>query len=163
MNKQIFLGVAWRLTPAFLAFSWWRLANMLWDPLGCTGDIKRISGCSWIGYGLTDFVAGGLFLGYILWLPLLLLGVWSAGMYLQKNLRIQGQPILAFNYREAYALSLKSMLIWLVVSGVGASTVLAALYPNKPASLIQWACLFVIWVPLWTICSWASEKVKKYA
>ena len=161
MNKQIVWGIVWRLTPAFLAFACMHLANILWEPLGCTGNVKMISGCSFRGHDVTIFVGSSLFWGYILWLPLLLLGILGAGKHIQEKLLLHGQTIPAFNYRDAYKASLKSLLIWFVVSGIGACAVLVAFYPKKPESFIEWVGLLGIWVPLWSAFSWFSEKVKQ--
>ena len=161
MNWHIAKGIVLRLTPALLAFAWSQLANNLLEPLGCTGNVKMISGCSFKGHDVTSFISNGIFWGYILWLPLLLLGIWGAGKHLQENLVSCGQTIPVFNYRDAYKVSVKSLLIWTVVSGLGASVVLVALYPKKPESLIEWAVLLGIWVPLWSALGWFSEKEKQ--
>ena len=161
MNKQIAWGIVWRLTPALLAFTFMHLANYLWEPLGCTGNVKMISGCNFRGHDVTRFIGSGLFWGYILWLPLLLLGIWGAGKHVQEKMLSHGQTVPAFNYRDAYTISLKSLLIWVVVSGAAACAILVALYPKKPESFIEWVGLFGIWVPLWSAFSWLSEKRKQ--
>ncbi|MBK8674830.1 MAG: hypothetical protein IPN27_00130 [Cellvibrionales bacterium] len=161
MNKQIVSGIVWRLMPAFLAFTCMHLANILWEPLGCTGNVKMISGCNFKGHDVTIFIGSGIFWGYLLWLPFLLLGILGAGKHVQEKLLSHGQTVPAFNYRDVYKVSLKSLLIWVVVSGVGACAVLVALYPKQPESLIEWVGLLGIWVPLWSAFSWFSEKVKQ--
>jgi len=160
MERKLFQGILLRITPALLVFVWWKLSNILWKPLGCTGNVKMLSGCSYNGLDVTSFVSNGLFWGYILWLPLLLLGIFGAGKHVQKELLSQGYNIPIFNYKDAYTISLKSLLIWVFVSGAGTCSVLVALYPEQPESLIEWVALVGVWVPLWSTLSWFAEKGK---
>ncbi|MEZ5493012.1 MAG: hypothetical protein R3E61_00085 [Pseudomonadales bacterium] len=141
MNKQIAQDCV-EINASTLVFAWAQLANNLWEPLGCIGNIKMISGCSFKGHDVTSFISNGLFWGYILWLPLLLLGIWSAGKHVQENLLSCGQAIPVFNYRDAYKVSGKSLLIWTAVSGVGASAVLVTLYPKEARKSYRMGCSF---------------------
>lgn len=160
MERKLFQGVLLRITPALLFFVWWQLSNILLKPLDCTGSIKIISRCSYNDLDVTSLVSNGLFFGYILWLPLLLLGILGAGKHVQKELLSQGHKIPTFNYKDAYTISLKSLLIWTFISGAGTCSVLVALYPEQPESLIEWVALVGVWVPLWSAFNWFSEKAK---
>lgn len=160
MEIKLFQGIMLRIIPALLFFVCWQLSNILWKPLGCTGSVKMIGGCSYNGLNVTSFVSNGLFFGYILWLPLLLFGIWGAGKHVQKELLSQGHKIPKFNYKDAYTISLKSLLIWVFISGAGTCSVLVALYPEQPESLIEWVALVGVWVPLWSAFNWFSEKAK---